>query len=643
MKTYRSFIAASLMLAALAPVQMHAANNNTWIGTSGASWDITTPGNWSSPSTWADGANAIFGSGGGALINQNSPLAASSLTFTANGRTIYSGTIGNDLNLNGDVSITNNATGTSVGTSITGSGGLKYYGTGDLTLQGNTVGGQGPGAGVGPGNTYTGETYVRSGTLVLSVTNRTSAVNGNNLQNHGTEWAVSAVGGVDTGATLKLGNYYAGGQVNYQVPRGQIREDTHVIMNGGTFDGNGEDNLQNYPAITGTGYIVNSSGVARSVLKMGSPNNVSGQTVTNACIIGDPSPVFPSPINNKIAHEIDIDVGNSGNTTWYFTGANTHYGTWRIANGEIVRFTQNGGMGRANAFITPNTIRMNGANPQNRLDLNGTSQTTGGFAGNGNSTGNGGQPNALVCNDNPGTLSILTIGVADLGLNALSPITTNIGTLAFPTNITVTPGGGSTWNGAVWDNTGTGGTLGVTKIGTNVAQFIGNWNISGPLVVSNGFLNLVPGAAGNPFVPVLNGPVHLYSNGGNSFLGLVTSSGTAVIPVPALYIDGVPQTNGLYGAVGTAAAGARGVSVISNGGAPTGDVLQVHDFQPPLTYTRTPTSFTFCWPYETYKLCYQTGTGLTSTWIDYPGGDTSCVTVPISMGIPFAAFKLCPK
>lgn len=647
MKRYTSLTAASLLLTALSPVQTRAADN-TWIGAAGAGWDLSTGGNWTPTSPWADNADAIFGALGGTPVNLSNSVAASSLTFTAPNYSISASDIGTSLNLSGAASITNNATNTSIAASIVGTTGLTYHGTGDLTLRGNTIGGQGPTA--GPGNTYTGETYLRSGTLILSVTNRTSAVNGNNLLNHGTEWAVSKVGAVDAGATLKMGNYYAGGQVNYQVPRGQIQENTLVIMNGGTFDDNGSDNLQSYPAFIGTGYIVNSSAVARGVLKMSPPNNAGGQTITNACIIGDPSPMTNSPINGKIGHEIDIDLGNSGNTTWIFTGANPNLGgSWRLSGSQVLKFDGAGSMGTpVKPYTTPNTFRMNGGNPAATLDLNGTSQTTGGFTGSGNSTGNSGQPNAVVCNNKPGTLSIITVGAVDLGLNPLPPIT-----IFFPqygSNITYTPGSGSTFAGAFLDNTGTGGTLGVTKVGTNIAQFTGTWNISGPLVVSNGFLNLVPGA-GSGATPVLNGPVYLYSNGNlpgsvtNSYLGLFTIDQNAVIPVPALYIDGVPQTNGLYGAFGNTG-GAREVSVISNGATPTADVLEVHDFQPPLTYTHTGNSLVITWPYATYKLQAQTNSlaiGLTSTWHDYPGGDSAPVTVPISKGNASVFLKLSPK
>ena len=639
MKTYRLLIAASLMLAALGPLQTHAADK-TWTGASGDGWDLTTA-NWTG-SAWADGDNAIFGGGGGPLVNVSNTVSPATMTFSTANYVIFSPTNGTNLTLNGAASITNNATGTSIETTIGGSGTVDYVGTGDLTLRGNTTGFHLAGGIAGSGNTNTGETFIRSGTVILSVTNRATTGNKDNLDNHGTEWAVAGVGAVDAGATLKIGNFYGGldstNAANYYlVPRGQIKETGHIIMSGGTLDLNGDNNLQRYPAVLGTGYIVNSSPYIRAVLKVDTKDNVYGQTLTNGCIIGDPNPVVLSAIG-QIAHEIDMDVGNGAPVTWYFTGANTFLGSWRIANGGcVVRFTQNGGMGGVNALITPNTIRINGNSPANRLDLWGTSQTTGGFAGNANSTG------GIVCNDNPGTLSILTIGAADLGLAALPPFTTNVGTFSNPTNRTFTPGGGSTWNGAFVDNTGVGGTLGVTKIGTNIAQFIGSWNISGPLVVSNGVLNLVPGAGGNAFIPVLNGPVRLY-NSGNPCLGLVTLAGNAVIPVPALYLNGVPQTNGLYGSIGNTA-GAAQVTAISNGGTPNGDVLQVHDFQPPMTVTNNGTSLDISWPYVTYKLQSQTNAlsvGITSTWYDYPGGGSSPVNVPIDQSQPTVFFRLAP-
>ena len=626
MKRYTTLSAAAALLTALAPAVSRAAENTWNNGSTDFLWNATSL-NWTSPTAWVDGDGAIFDATGVGTVNLGVSVAAGRLTFNTPGYSIYSGTDGIKLTLNGATpSITNNGAGTQIATEITGTNGLEYRGTGDLILRGNTTGGSGPTA--GSGNTYSGETYVRSGTLILSVTNRASAVNGNNLLNHGTEWAASAIGGVDEGATLKLGNFYAGSQVNYQVPRGQIQENTHVIMNGGTFDGNGEDNLQSYPAFSGFGRIINSSAVARSVIKMANPAGASGQTVTNACEIGDPSPMVPSPISGKRGHEIDLDLGGNS-TTWLFTGANSNLnGSWRLGGSQTAKFTKDGGMGIPNYLVTPNTVRMNGAIPAPILDLNGTAQFTGGFAGNGNSTGNAGQPNAFVCNNNPGTLSILTIGVANLGLNALAP--TNVFVAQWGSNITVTPGGGNTVGYAFVDNsTGTGGRLGVTKVGTNIAQFTGTWNISGPLVVNNGFLNLVPGA-GTGLTPVLKGPVVLYSNGNipgsvtNSYLGLFTIAQNSVIPVPALYIDGVRQTNGLYGSIGNTA-GARQVSVISNGSTPNGDVLQVWGN---LNYAQAGNSLTLSWDGTIQKLQSQTNS-ITGTWYDYPGGTTSPVITTI--------------
>jgi len=646
MKKYTPLIAVSLALAALAPLQTKAANN-TWIGASGGQWDLSTGGNWSPTSPWVNGDDAIFGAGGGSFVNLGSAVSAPSLTFSSPNYNIYSANTAFDLTLTGAVSITNNAADVKIQSSIRGTGGLKYYGTGDITLTGNT---NVPSTDTINCNTYTGETFIYSGTLIGKAATNATGNTQNNLNNHGGQWAISAVGGVYPGAKLKIGNEYRGAQFNFLAPRGQIREGSHVIMAGGVFDGNGDDNLQSYPAIYGTGYVTNGSRVARSVLKMGVPDGVN-QVVNCDYLISSPSDApIVSPITNKFAGEIHFDLGGDGDlngnlnpstTRWIFSNTNKFYGTWRFST--YVRITKDGALGKVYKYLTPNTLRMgDGAT----LDLYGTTQETGGFVGGASSPG--GVPKGRVCNNKPDSLAILTIGAANLGLNALAPSLETV--TDYGTNILWTPGGGNVWAGGVVDNTGVGGKLGITKVGTNIAQFTGTWNISGPLVVSNGFLNLVPGA-GAGATPVLNGPVYLYSNGNipgtvtNSYLGLFTITQNAVIQVPALYIDGVPQTNGLYGAIGNTA-GAREVSVISNGSTPGGDVLEVVNFQPPMTVTNNGTSLNISWPYATYKLQAQTNStsvGITGTWSDYPGGGTSPVTVPIDQNNGTVFLKLSPK
>ena len=632
-----------LLLAAISPSQSHA-GNNTWKGSSGGLWDNSTSGNWLAPLIWNNGDTALFYGGAGASpVNLGATVTSSGLTFTAPNYVINATADGNNLNLSTPATIANYGTNVSIAAQITGTDGLVYTGSGDLLLRGNTTGGSGPSA--GSPNTYTGPTYVRGGTLLLQVTNQTTAVGGNNLNNHGALWAVSRIDAIDALATVRLANYpiVSGGvtNANYQVPRGQIQENTHIILTGGTLDGNGEDNLQNYPAIIGTGFLVNSSQIARSVYKMNAPDTAtipvagdSYQHVTNSAVIGDLSPMTPSVISGKIAHEIDFDLGNSGRTEWLFNGESlpTMGGSWRLSGSQILKFAGGGSLGTPNYFTTPNTVRLNGSNPANVLDLNGTSQTTGGFAGSGSSTGNGGLPNAIVCNGNPGTTSIMTIGAANLGLNALPAITTN--------GITYTPGSGSVTGIAFTDTTSgvntnlsTGGILGITKVGTNIARFTGTFAISGPLVVSGGELDIIPGQ-GSGATPILNGPVYLSTG---TTLGLFTASGNSVIQVPALYIDGVPQPKGTYGAIGNTA-GATGIAQISNGGSPNGDVLQVVGVPSP-TLTKSGNNAVVTWDDASGKFTLQVkSNSVAGPWFD------SSLSSPatFAMQSPSMFFRLVP-
>ena len=58
MKKHRYLIATGMLLAALAPLQTHAAAN-TWTGAGSSYWDTTTA-NWTSPTTWVQGGDAVF-------------------------------------------------------------------------------------------------------------------------------------------------------------------------------------------------------------------------------------------------------------------------------------------------------------------------------------------------------------------------------------------------------------------------------------------------------------------------------------------------------------------------------------------------------------------------------------------------------
>src|ERR1035441_5532531 len=60
MKKYRYLIGTGVLLAALAPLQTHAAANTWNNAQANFQWDFAST-NWTSPTIWADGDDAIFG------------------------------------------------------------------------------------------------------------------------------------------------------------------------------------------------------------------------------------------------------------------------------------------------------------------------------------------------------------------------------------------------------------------------------------------------------------------------------------------------------------------------------------------------------------------------------------------------------
>jgi hypothetical protein len=64
---------------------------------------------------------------------------------------------------------------------------------------------------------------------------------------------------------------------------------------------------------------------------------------------------------------------------------------------------------------------------------------------------------------------------------------------------------------------------------------------------------------------------------------------------------------------------------------------------PTLQVAQNGNQLTFSWDHVSFKLQSQTNnlsTGLSSNWADYPGGDSSPVTVPINPANPTAFFRL---
>ena len=89
MKRYPSLIAASMMLEAIALFQTQAAAN-TWNNfTANFLWS-TNPAdqNWTSPTAWVNGDDAIFGATGAGAVYLSTPVSAHNLTLNSAGYSI---------------------------------------------------------------------------------------------------------------------------------------------------------------------------------------------------------------------------------------------------------------------------------------------------------------------------------------------------------------------------------------------------------------------------------------------------------------------------------------------------------------------------------------------------------------------------
>ena len=496
MKRHTPIIAASLMLAAFAPLQGRAAVN-TWNNASTDGFWNATSANWTSPTTWVDGNDAIFGATGVGTVTLAAPITVHDQTFNAAGYTIADA--GYPLTLAGTTpTITVNADATNA-VSLQGTNGLTVQGTGVLTLGGFA------------GNQYTGGSYVRSGTVVLA--------NGG-AESDGTAYAVDSIEALDAGATVKLGSTFDG-TTWYGAAQGQIATRStdfasHLHMTGGTFDLNNDPKNQNLPVPDGTGLIINTGSSVQSGLNVimdGLDHTYSGliNDGNNGVLIGDNSGQGPG-------YQIGIvSISGTAGSTWTLAGDNTYSGSTRIDGGTIVKLAGNHSLGipTTNSLTGPLRVQ-NGA-----LDLNGHDQTIALMT-------DGGGPAVKIYNSAVGTVATLTVGYGNEQANR------NIGY-------------------QLMDNTGVGGIFALRKIitapflqgatlVTNCTQGLKDTCVatySGDTTVDGGTLNVQGPSAISP-----NSAYRLStSNYANLWLNY---SGDA--PCRQLWINGVQQPNGTYGA-----------------------------------------------------------------------------------------------
>ena len=582
MKRYPSIIAAGLMLVAITTLPAPAAAN-TWNNfTANSLWSTNAPDqNWTSPTSWVNGDDAIFGPSGVGTVYLYTPVSAHNIMFDSAGYSINAFGGGNTLTLAGTTPTISNNVNVTIAATIVGTNGMACEGSGSRVLQGDVV--------AGLANAYTNGTYVRNGTLVLQCTNALYPGNSSS----GVSYAVDSIEALDTGATIKLGTIDDGLGHWYWVPKGQIAAGapnfvSRLHLTGGTFDFNGDQRGNNQvPCPDGFGTIINtSSNIASGMIIVG-----DGQDHTFAGHIMDGGLVTTNVLygsTNWPGYQIgilDLHYG-AGGYTLTLSGSNSFSGSIRCGNASI-KLSGAGTLGWPSPFYgITGPMRISGGQ---HIDLNGTSQTIGPMGNSGTGT------QGTIYNSAVGTVSTLTFGVGD---------NDNFTAINFI------------------DNPGTGGVLALTKVGTNVfgQGLIGTNTYSGDTTVSNGILAFLGTSAVSP-----NTNIRLYTGG-----GLLDLSYDGTANVQGLYTNGVPLCPGVY-----SSANLPNYFVDDIG------LLQVTGVNRHLSYARSGNNITFSWLGNCTKLQAQTNS-ITGNWSDYPGGGSSPVSVTNNPANGSVFYRLSP-
>ena len=587
MKTCKFIVPASLLLGAVLPIPAHAAVNTWNNGTANSLWDLTSP-NWTSPTVWVDGADAVFGalgaepSGLGPAVTLGSPITAQNITFNSTNYIINGGGI--PLTLAGTTpTIKATASSNSIAASIYGSDGLTFQG-GTSVLLGDAL---------PDGNHYTGGTYVKSGTLILRVAG---------VSTSGGAYGVDNIEAIDTGATVQIGTLNDGVN-NVRPADGQILRGNNLgrlNLTGGTFDNNGDDNGLNYPCPEGTGMIVNSSPYKRAVMKLQGGN--AGKTYTFTGQIKDGG--LNVTTSQGVAYQQNIDMNGNGPFTLALGGSNSFTGFLRMnsgGNGNKVVLLPGGTLGYPAPINCPaRQILMNSGT----IDLNGTSQKVG-YVYTGNNT------DSVITNGALGTVSTLTVCYNCTNLVAFNGAATPRGIRC-----------------GLLDDPTTGGTLALVKEGVAI-QPIGVYaadvgsalpnNYHGDTTVNDGILQVLSTSGISP-----NSAYRLNTTKGRLQLDYADTAN-----VRQLWVDGVQQPNGVYSSANVSAiTGTGSITVTGSSALP----------RPTLQMSRSGSSLTFSWA-GSFKLQAKTN-DIMGAWFDYPGGGTSPVDVTVDKTKGSVFFRL---
>ncbi len=591
MKERKLLIAAGLLLAALAPWPA-CAGANTWNNNTGNFVWGTTNANWTSPTTWTEGDDAIFGATGVGNIILGDFITVSNMIFNVNGYDI----VGAGFLLTNYV-ITADGTNT-IAASLAGPQGLVLEGTNTTMLVGDSA--------YGIANQYTGGTYIHGGTLILEAPGAGSSSS--------SMYAVDSIEALDTNATLVIPGIWNG--TKYASDRDQIAVDgqlapniSHLHMTGGTLDLWNDPKGQHIPVPDGYGTILNSGSWSQAGLQINSDgldHSFYGviSDGNNGVLNGDNTANTSDGQGPGYQIGIVQVAGGVGPASgpyqyWYWYGSNTYSGSTRLENGVYIKLMGQGTIGfpSTNGQTGPMRLYSNSA-----IDLNGHNQTI--------SLMTAGDATGTILNSGTGTVSTLTIGYGN------EQVFTRSCSYTFE------------------DNAGGGGILALRKVisapfayppslpttmATNSYQTLGGvCTYSGDTTVEGGSLTLAAATAVSP-----NSAYRLSTN--NYALLTLSYAGTA--NVRQLWINGAQQPNGVYGA------GTPGIDPASTG------TITVTGYAPvTLGFTQSANTLTLAWQ-GVYKLQVNTN-DLTGAWYDYPGGAVPPVQVPTGPATGSAFYRL---
>lgn len=602
MKRYTPLLTASLMLAILAPFQTRAADNTWNNGSTDFLWNGTSL-NWSSPTTWVDGNNAIFSATGAGTVGLGAAITAQKLTFNAPGYVLEGN--GNMLTLAGSgVAITANA-GTSnyLGVSIDGTSAVTFNGPGTTVLGGD--------ASVPDANHYTGATYFRSGTVILA------AVGAGTGTTAGDSHAVESIEALDTGATVKFGTTFdgtlwvnaPGDQIGAKIPGAKF------VMTGGTLDVNNDsrNGPEFIPPPDGYGLIINNGSAVQasvSIFTDGLPHTFYGQINdgNNGVLTGDNYSAGATPQGPGYQIGVlNIGQGGASGTILTLAGDNTYSGSTRIENNTTVILAGNHSLGiptLTNSLTGPMRMAAGSA-----IDFNGRNQTialmTDGSAG-------------QMYNSKTGTVSTLTVGYGNE--NAAN----------------------RSCSYQFLDNLGVGGKFAFRKIITQAYTYY-QTNITTSEVITNVVTNCiqtlkatcvatysgdtsVDGGTLQVLGPSAISPNSAYRLSTANYANLwLNYDGDA--PVRQLWVNGVQQPNGTYGA------GTPGIDPTSTG------TITVTGFAPAaLGVTQSGSNLNFSWS-GVYQLQSSTNNVL-GPYSAYVGAGLNAATVPFNPNVGAVYFRL---